>query len=179
MKKMTAAIVAVSVGLWLAACAEPASDAEIQQMCEHLIKLGGEFDATPAEVRVAKVTKDFSEQLKAVEEKRDSEIKAVEADREAKLATLKTDEEKAAIAPEFDTKKTAKADEYKAMIDKLNADKADMVKKAEELAKADADAAKEAVDKCVAENKGIGVSKELATCRIGVATTDEYWNKCK
>jgi hypothetical protein len=179
MRKLIATAVVLSAGLWLASCVEPATDAEIAQMCEHLIKLGGEFDATPVEERVAKAETDFADQLKQIEAKRDESVKAVDTERDAKLAGVKKDEEKAAITTEYDGKKAAKTAEFQAMIDKLNTDKADAVKKAGELAKADAAAAKEAVDKCVAETKGIGLSKEIANCRIGVATTDEYWNKCK
>jgi len=178
MRKLIATVMVLSAGLVLASCAEPAAEAEIAQMCEHLIKIGGEFDATPAEERVAKVEADFADQLKQIEAKRDEGLKAVDAERDGKLKDLKKDEEKAAVTTEYDGKKTAKTAEFQTMIDKLNADKADAIKKAGEIAKADADAAKGAVDKCVAENSGHGLSKEVATCRIGVATTDEYW-KCK
>jgi membrane protein involved in colicin uptake len=179
MKKLVATIVILSAGLTLASCTEPATDAEIAQMCEHLIKIGGEFEAATAEVRVAKVEADFADQLKQIEAKRDEALAAVDKERDAKLGEVKKEEEKAPITAEYDAQKTAKTAEFKAMIDKLNADKADAIKKAEELAKADAAAAKEAVDKCVAENSGISLSKQIATCRIGVATTDDYWNKCK
>ena len=179
MRKPIATAMVFSAGLWLVSCAEPATDAEIAQMCEHLNEIGGEFDSPPAAERTAKVEADFGDQLKQLEEKRDAEVQAIEKEREAKLADAKKDEEKAAITAELDGKKTAKTAEFKAMIDKLGADKAEAIEKAEDLAKADVDAAKEAVDKCVAENKGVGLSKEVAKCRIGVATTDEYWNKCK
>jgi hypothetical protein len=186
MKKLIATIMVLSAGLMLASCAEPATEAEIGQMCEHLIKIGGEFEGAPADVRIAKVEADFADQLKQIEAKRDEAVKAVEAERDGKLGVLKDDKKikdqeaaAAAITTEYDGKKTAKTAEFQATIDKLGTDKADAVKKAEELAKADADAAKAAVDKCVAENNGAGLSKEIATCRMGVATTDEYWNKCK
>jgi hypothetical protein len=179
MKKLIATIVILSAGLTLASCTEPATDAEIGQMCEHLIKIGGEFDGATAEVRVAKVEADFADQLKQIEAKRDEALAAVEKERAAKLGEVKKEEEKAPITADYDAQKTAKTAEFQTMIDKLNADKADAIKKAQELAKADADAAKGAVDKCVAENNGVGLSKEIVACRIGVATTDEYWNKCK
>jgi predicted RNA-binding protein with RPS1 domain len=179
MKKLITTIVVLTAGLWLAACTEPATDAEIGQMCEHLIKLGGEFDATPAEVRVAKVEADFADQLKQLETSRDEAIKAIDTERDGKLAAVTKEEEKAPITTEYDGKKAAKTTEFQGMIDKLNADKGEAVKKAQELAKSDADAAKAAVDKCVAENKGAGLSKPIAQCRMAVATTDEYWNKCK
>jgi hypothetical protein len=186
MKKLIATIMVLFAGLTLASCAEPATEAEISQMCEHLIKIGGEFEAATAEVRVAKVEADFADQLKQIEAKRDEALKAIDAERDTKVAEVKNDKKnkdkgtaEAAITTEYDGKKTAKTAEFQAMIDKLGTDKADAVKKAEELAKADADAAKAAVDKCVAENHGLSLSKEIAACRIGVGTTDEYWNKCK
>jgi len=178
MRKLIATVMILSAGLMLASCVEPAAEAEIARMCEHLIKIGGEFDATPTEERVAKVETDFADQLKQIEAKRDEAVKAVEAERDGKLKELKKDEEKAAVTTEYDGQKAAKTAEFQVMIDKLNADKAEAAKKAAEIAKADADAAKGAVDKCVAENNGPGLSKEVVTCRIGVATTDEYW-KCK
>lgn len=179
MRKLIATVMVLSAGLWIASCTEPATDADIKEMCEHLNKVSAEFDATPAEERVAKVEADSAEQRKAIETKRDEELAVFDKERDGKLGAVKKDEEKAAIGTEYDGKKAEKTAEFQAMIDKLNADKAAMIKQAEEKAKADADAAKQAVDKCVAEAEGIGVSKEIAQCRIAVATADEYWNKCK
>ena len=179
MRKLIATAMVLSAGFWIASCTEPATDADIKEMCEHLNKVSAEFDATPAEERVAKVEADFADQRKAIESKRDEELAAMDKERDGKLGALKKDEEKAAIGTEYDGKKVEKTAEYQGMLDKLVTDKAAMIKQAQEKAEADADAAKQAVDKCVAENQGIGVSKEIAQCRIGVATADEYWTKCK
>ena len=41
MKKTTVMIIASCAGLWLASCAEPASEDEINQMCTHLGDISG------------------------------------------------------------------------------------------------------------------------------------------
>jgi hypothetical protein len=161
-----------------AGCAEKASDGEISEMCKHLNKLGAEFDLTPAEMRVSKVEADYANRVKHAEADRDEALKAVDDDFAKKVAELKKDDEKAKLKADTDAAKAAKAAELQKQIDGLNAEMADASKKAEQKAKEDAAAAAQAAEKCVAENKGVGLEKKIAQCRILTMNAEDYW-KCK
>ena len=165
-------------GSLLVACTEMATDAEIGDMCAHQIELAGEFDSTPAEERVAKVSAEYDLQIKDLDAKKAEALQAVDADRDTKLAAAAKDEEKAAITAEAEAAKTAKTAEFQAQLDKLNADKAAAEKQVAQKAQEDADAKKAAVDKCVAEAKATGLAKELVQCRSKAAATEDYW-KCQ
>jgi hypothetical protein len=178
MRRTVAIFAALLLWAGLTACEEKASDGEIAEMCKHLNKIGGEFDFTPAEIRLAKVETDFGNQVKHLENQRDDAVKVIDADRASKLLELKTDEEKAKLQADSDAAKAAKTAEFQALIDKVGVDKAAALKDTEQKMKDDEAAAKQAAEKCVAENKGTGIGKKIAQCRILTATTDEYW-KCR
>lgn len=178
MRSPVAVLAALLAGALLGACEEKASDNEITEMCKHLNKIGGEFDFTPAEMRAAKVEREYGNQVKHLENQRDDALKAIETNAAAKLLELKKDEEKAALQAETDAARKAKTAEFQTLIDKANAEKDAAVKSIDREVKDDAAAAKQAADRCVEENKGVGLSRKVAQCRITTVTTDDYW-KCR
>jgi hypothetical protein len=178
MRKVIAIVTVLLCGAAFAACAEKATDGEIQEMCKHLSKLGGEYDVTPIEIRTAKVEADYGNRVKHIETERETALKAIDTDAQTKLADLKKDDEKAKLKVDTDAAKAAKTAEFQTQIEKVNVDKVDAIKNVEQKAKDDAVAEKQSIEKCVAENKGPGIDKKIAQCRILTTTVDDYW-KCK
>ncbi len=178
MRTAIAIIVGVLAATGLAGCAENATDGEITEMCKHLNKLTGEFDMTPAELRASKTEAEFANRLNHLKSQQEEALRAVDADFNAKAEGLKKDDEKTKLKADSDAAKAAKTADFQKQIDALAGEKASALKQAEQKAKDDAAAAQQAVDKCVAENKGVGIEKKIAQCRILTMSTDDYW-KCK
>ncbi len=196
-------------GVVATSCVPQATDEELNQMCENLVKLRGKIELKPADALVTKIETDFADKKKRLGERQERDLKNWDDELAAKLKEL---EEKEAKAKEEDKgkkkkKKKGKKDEaeeeedFAAQKKKLEEDyasrkEATKKKYAEELKKigpekdkAVADAKKkageavgkkkEAVDKCVADAKKEGVFQEVAQCRIKATSTDQYWNVCR
>lgn len=178
MKKLVAVVVVSSAGLWLASCAEPASEDEITQMCQRLGDVSAKAD-TPDEARkrVAKVTEDYETRLKKLEAEKKETLGRLGAEEQA--ARTGTDvqktEERSAIVDEFAKKTTTQTVEFDAKIKQMTLDRDEAVKKAQEAADAAEADWNEIVFKCTGENAS--ASKPVAQCRIAAASKDA-WEAC-
>jgi hypothetical protein len=178
MNKTTAMVVVTTAGLWLASCAEPATEDEINQMCSHLGDISGN---SVAAAELARVTADYDARTRKLEDENAAAEKALGAEEDAKNAETKTQdtEARAAILAEYQKRKSDKANEFGVKMQKLNEERDSAVGKAKELADAEEATRNEIVNKCLADNAGGGVSKQIAQCRLGAVTADEYANKCE
>jgi len=177
MKKMTAMVVVAAAGLLLASCGEPASEDVINEMCAHLGDISGKTAATAELVRV---TADYDARTKKLDEENAAAAAALEAEEAAKNAETKEQDTgaRAAILAEYQKRKADKANEFGAKMQALKVEQDAAVGKAKEAADTEEAARTEIVNKCLAQNAGGRVSKEVAQCRIKAATADEYSSKC-
>jgi hypothetical protein len=180
MKKMMAMILVLGAGLWVASCAEPATEDEINQMCQHLGDISGTSGAPgAAAAEVVKVNAEYDVRAKKLEDESAEAAGKIAAEQDAMTAETKQQDtvKRAAIVAEYGKKTAAKASEFGAKMQALKEERDAAVGKAQALADTEEAARNETVSKCLAESRG--VSKPVAQCRIAAATADEYENKCK
>jgi hypothetical protein len=181
MKKLVAMIMVSSAGLWLASCAEPATEDEINEMCQHWGEISGKSAAVEAaSKKVAQLNEEYDAKLKALKDESAQAVARLEDEQEAALAETKPQEQdkRAPIIADFAKKEAAKAGEFDGKIKQLDTEREAAVGKAKEAADAADTDRNDAVNKCVTDGTKDGVSKELAKCRIAAATADDY-GKCK
>jgi uncharacterized phage infection (PIP) family protein YhgE len=181
MKKLVAVIMVSSAALWLASCGEPASEVEINDMCQHWGEISGKAAAyEAATAQVNKVSEEYDAKLQALKDESAKAIARLEEEQEAALAETKPQEQdkRAPIIADFAKKEAAKAGEFDGKIKQLGDEREAAVGKAKEAADA-ADAERnDAVNKCVTDSTKDGVSRPIAQCRIAAAAAADY-DKCQ
>jgi len=182
MKKLVAMVMAASAGLWLASCAAPATEDEINEMCQHWGEISGKSAAfEAASKKVAQLNEEYDAKLLELKDESAKAVARLEDEQEAALAETKPQEQekRAPIIADYAKKESAKAGEFDGKIKQLSGEREAAVGKAKELADAADTERNDAVNKCVTDNTSDGVSKQIAQCRIAAATADDYENKCK
>jgi hypothetical protein len=182
MKKTMTKIAALALSasaLVLAACAEPASEDEITQMCQQFGNLSAGAD-TPEALRrkVAAIEEEHAAKVKALEEEAKAAAAKLDAEEQAALDEFKPQdaENRTAVVNEFGKKRSDATQASDAKIKQASLDRDELAKKAKEAADAAEAAWNEVVFKCQADHKG--AAKPVATCRIGAASKDA-WEKCE
>jgi len=180
MKQLVLLGLLISGGVFVIACAPQATDAELNGMCENLVKLRGEVDVRTVEERTAKVEEDFAKRLKLHKEQQAAAVKGAEADMQSKLKEAGDDEEaKERITKEGAERSGALAKEGADLEAKIAADKTAALGEAKEKAAASQQAFADAVAECVKGAKAEGTSQAVAQCRGKAESTDAYWNQCR
>ena len=177
MKKLMALVVVASAGLWLASCAEPATEDEVNQMCK---KLGDLSAGNPDDARagIAKAGAELDGRLQKLKDEQAEASKRIDAEQELAMADVKPQdaEKRTAIVTEFAKKQTDLGADFDAKINAVEAERDAAVKKATEAADTAEAAWNEVVYKCTADNKG--AAKPQAQCRIAAESKDA-WEKCE
>ena len=182
MKKLVAMVMVSTAGLWLASCAEPATEDEINEMCRHWGEISGKAAAFEAvSKKVAQLNEEYDAKLLGLKDESAKAVARLEEEQEAMLGETKPQDQvkRAPIIAEYAKKKSAKAGEFDGKIKQLNGEREAAVGKARELADAADIERNDVVNKCVTDSTSDGVSKQIAQCRIAAATADDYENKCK
>lgn len=179
MSKFVLIAVLLFSGVHSVACIEKASEEQVKQMCENLVKMRGEVDTSSAEERVAKVTEKFVREEKRLTDWMERDLQGWDDELNGKLAEAKDDGEKQKLTEEYANKKEATKAQHTPGIEELKPQKEAALKEA----KAKAEEAKvewsKAVDECLKGAAKEGTSREVAECRIGATTVDKYWNVCR
>ncbi len=169
----------VLAGIFATACVTSATDEEIGKMCDNLVKLRGDVDASSVAEKSAEVKERYQREEKRLKDWKARDLKAWDEELEAKLKATEDEEEQAKLKEEYGKKKAITESKHDPGI-------AELPKKLEAaLAKAKAEvdenqkAWKAAVDECAAKAKKEGVSQKVAQCRIAAESTDKYWNSCR
>ncbi|MDD5309005.1 MAG: hypothetical protein PHU25_16955 [Deltaproteobacteria bacterium] len=181
MKKMLSIAIVMAVPLFLGACSEPATDAEIGEMCARLVELKGEIDVAPPDAAIAAAEKDAADQLAKIGPAKEAALKALDAELAAKLAENKKmkKEDQKKLADEYAAKKKAAEEAAAAKIAQIGKEKDTAVSHAKIKAEEATAARAKAIETCKTESATYGVSKEIVQCRIKADTVDTYYNKCK
>ena len=173
------AIVCASLGVLLVSCVTPATDDEIESMCNNLVQLRGEIPNPNLETIVSNITVRFDQEKKRLEESNKRRQEALKAEIRDKLNAAKKEKEKTEIKREYEAKLHEMASKHQPKVAAMNDRKSGAVagaKKKAEVARSEWDYA---VNECVAQAKKEGVGQEVARCRIQAKTTDKYWNGCR
>jgi predicted HicB family RNase H-like nuclease len=180
MKKLLAAVAVSSLGLWLASCAEPATEDEINQMCRRLGEVSGAESPEAARAAATKVGEEYDAKLKAVQDEAAATKAKLDAEQQAALTEAKPEdrEKRDAIIADTTKKLADAAASFDGKIKQLTDERDAAVAKAKEAADAVENAYNEIVDKCLAESTTGGAAKPVAQCRIAAATKDA-WQKCE
>lgn len=173
-------LLAVSTAL---GCKSPATDGQVNLMCEHNLAISGTLRGTSYEDESKRISEEYEKKdadlkkemnrdLGGLDDVAAVKIKDIEAeaaeDKDAKIAAVKEDIEK---------KKKAIVEQFEPLIAKLEPQKAFQLKEAKEYTdKRSAEAGKAKSD-CLDEAKKTGVSEETAACRIQAKSPDQY-NAC-
>jgi uncharacterized phage infection (PIP) family protein YhgE len=182
MKKLVAMIMVSSAGLLLASCAEPATEDEVSEMCQHWGEISGKAAAVEeASAKVAKMNEEYDAKLQQLKDESAKAVARIQEEQDAALAETKPQEQekRAPIIADFAKKEAAKTGEFDGKIKQLSDEREAAVGKAKEAADAADTERNDAVNKCVTDGTRDGVSKQVAQCRIAAATADDYENKCK
>jgi hypothetical protein len=181
MRKMLVFTIVVGAPVILAACSEPATDAEIGEMCAKLVQLKGDIDLTPPDAAIAAAEKDAATQLAKVAPEKDAALKALDTELAAKLAENKKmkKEEQQKLNDEYAARKKAAEESATAKIALIGKEKDTAISHAKIKAEEAKAAREKAIADCKTESATYGVTKEIVECRIKADTVDTYWNKCK
>jgi hypothetical protein len=166
----------------LAGCVPAASDQEIAQMCENLVKLRGEVDLTPLEQRLVKIDEEFAGRKADIEKRFASALEAVARETEARIAELggkATPEERDKIEQDGAARKAEAKVQQADALSKLDPDREARVADAKAKSEKEEAAAAEKIAECTKKAKDEGVSQALAKCRAEADSTDKYWNRCR
>jgi hypothetical protein len=181
MRKILVSAMILAVPLLLAACSEPATDAEIGEMCAKLVELKGDINVAPPDAAIAAAEKEAADQLAKVGPEKDAALKALDTELAAKLAENKKmkKEEQQKLNDECAAKKKAAEDAAVGKIAQIGKEKDTAISNAKIKAEEAKAAREKAIADCKTESATYGVTKEIVQCRIKADTADTYWNKCK
>jgi hypothetical protein len=186
MKRLRSAFLCLLAACVAISCAPSATDGELGQMCENLVKLRDEIDGTPESERVAKEEQRHTKELKRLEDWKVRDLKSWDDELATKIAELEKDdavEDKAAgkkaLEEEYAKKKEVTAAKHDEGIKKLMPKKDAAIEAAKKKAAAAKTKWAEAVEECKTAAIKEGVNQTLAQCRIAVTSKDAYWNKCR
>lgn len=181
-----------------AGCSSPASSEQLEKMCDKSLDLNGTLRGTSEEEEVGRVEEEYARKEKdlkdemardlkglddvlaaALEDLKAEEIELTEEEAEAGKTPEEVREERiAAKKADIDKKKQPIIEQFERLIEVLGPQKKVQVKKAKEYAAKRRKEADEARAECVSDSEAKGVSGDLAVCRIGAGTQDEY-DACK
>ena len=199
-------IVASTLGILmisLGACAPPATDQELNDMCVNLVKVRGEITVPDEADLNADIEADFQKRRKHLMDWKAREMKSWDDEMKRKLEILK-EEEAAGKKPAGAAKPAAEGEEEAEESESVKALRAGYAEKKkvgskqfDEDLSALGPALKDAlagvkgmiakkqeaydssVKQCIAESKAEKITQEVAQCRINAQSSDEYWNLCK
>lgn len=177
--KLVTWVLALSFGLSCTACIPSATDEELGKMCENLIRIRGEIDASTIEEMTAAIKERFQREEKRLTDWKKRDLKGWDDEMNAKLEATEDVAEKAQIAADYAKKKQVTASKHDPGITALPKKMAAALEDAKKKVAANQSAWAAAVTSCVAEAKKEGVSQKVAQCRISADSTDKYWNGCR
>jgi hypothetical protein len=180
---MRAAVLSAIVCVWLGglvtACVTPATEDEIQTMCDNLVQLRGEIENPSVETIVSHITVRLNEHRTQIQDTKTREKRMLDEEMQASLDEAEKDEDKEKIRKEFKAKIQALEAKYKPELEAIDAKKKEANAAAKKKAEENRAVWDEAVNECVTRAKKEGVSQQIANCRIQADSTDKYWNGCR
>ncbi len=179
MKICFSVIMTISVCAFSVSCMPAATDAEIGQMCDNLVRLRDEIDMSTIKERVAKVEESYAREEKRLKDWLKRDIQAWDKELDVSLQELKTDEEKAKLKAEYTKKKEVTKKQHQPGIEAIGPKKAAAIKEAKKKFEESQVEFKKAKEKCVADASKEGVTQKAAQCRIKATSKDQYWNLCR
>ncbi|MCP4674974.1 MAG: hypothetical protein GY854_05605 [Deltaproteobacteria bacterium] len=172
-------LVTVIACVFAVSCMPAATDAELEQMCDNLVRLRGEVDMSTVKERVAKVEESYSREEKRLKDWLKRDIQAWDKELDVSLQELKTDEEKEKLKAEYAAKKEVTRKKHQPGIEAIGPKKEAAIKEAKKKFEESQAEFKKAATKCVEDARKEGVSQKAAQCRIKATSKDQYWNLCK
>lgn len=182
MTRLTTILTGVFLAASLSGCLPKATDQEIEQMCENLVKLRGGADLTPLEERIARIDKELEARKGDIEKRYETEAEALARNLEGRLAELgedATEEEQAAIEESDAERKAEAARNRDEALEHLGSDREQRVAEAGKRLEQGRSKAAAGIRECADEARAVGVTQKLAQCRIEATSTDQYWNLCR
>ena len=180
---MKGTLVWAMLGMWalfcMSGCVTKATDEELENMCDNLVKLRGEIPK-PSSARIeSDITMQFKEKAKELTQSQENRISSLTEEMNQKIEVAATDQEKATIQGEYGEKIEAVKAEIKPELEAMNAKKSEAIESAKSKVKESEAKWRTAVETCVADAKKESVSQKVARCRIDADSTDKYWNVCR
>lgn len=165
--------------LWVTACMPAATDDELNQMCDNLVKLRGEISKASEKELIAAEEERFKKEEIRLKEWKARDLKGWDEELEAKLAEAKKDDEKEALKAEYAKKKAITASKHDPDINALDGKKKEAIEAAKKKAKENEADWEAAVQECIDKAKAQGITQKVAQCRITADSVDHYWNRCR
>ena len=178
MKKDVLTTLSVVV-LFAVGCIPKATDDELKQMCESLVKLRGEIDLSSEKELIAAEEERFRKEAIRLKEWKARDMKGWDDELAAKLAEVEKEEEKEALKAEYEKKKQITVSKHDPGIAALDGKKKQAIEAAKKEAVENQAAYDGAVRDCSDQAKKEGVSQKVAQCRITATSVDQYWNVCR
>ncbi len=184
------------------ACATPAAEDQLAQMCKHVIDLKGKVNDTPVEERIAQVEAEYKAKADLLKSQEARDIKGWEDALAAQLAEVdkaevdkaevdKTDPDveepvteeqkeakREALRARYAARKEETTKQYAVDLGKLEPRKASDIRAAQVRAKEDLEKASKLFHGCIAKYKKANLSEEIAKCRTAATTIPEL-EACK
>jgi len=191
MSKNSFTLPSLLVAAGLFACSSPATDAQIEQMCNNKAKLEGVLRATSATEAAAKVNEEYVFKKKKLDEEEARDIKGLDDVLEVRLKELEQGELQLPEDPEkspeeikesmkqdtiadIEKKKKPIREQYDRLREVLGPQREHALEQAKRYSAERKEKADEALAECGAAAKKKVPSAKLATCRIQAESTDAY-----
>jgi hypothetical protein len=167
------------MALFAVGCIPNATDDELKQMCENLVKLRGDIDNSSEAQLIAAEEERFKKEAIRLEDWKARDLKGWDDELQAKLAGVEKEEEKEALQAEYAKKKAITASKHDPGIAALDGKKKQAIEAAKKKAVENQAAWDGAVRDCTEKARQEGVSQKMAQCRITASSVDQYWNACR
>jgi hypothetical protein len=165
--------------LYAAGCVPSATDDELKQMCENLVKLRGDIDDSSEKALIAAEEERFKKEAIRLKDWKARDLKGWDDELAAKLAEVEKEEDKEALKAEYEKKKAVTASKHDPGIAALDGKKKQAIEDAKKKFIENQAARDGAIRDCVDTAKTEGINQKVAKCRIGATSTDQYWNACR
>lgn len=179
MNKLLKAGLLFLVGALSASCISKATEDEVKQMCENLVRLRGEVELVTVSDAITVVEEDYKRRRQQLDTMKEQDIKDWDDELSAKLADAENEDEKAKLRKEYAERQKEVIARYEPQIVELEPSKKEAMERAKQRAKDSEMAWVSEVDRCVSSALEEGVNQTVAQCRITAESTDKYWNGCR
>ncbi len=178
-KRMLSFILFAWVSALVSACVTKATDDELQDMCDNLVKLRGEIKKPSSATFESDISMKFEKKTQMLKASQESEQRRLNDEMKKKLEAVTDEAEKANIMAEYEEKIAAVKADLAPEIASLNAKKSEEIESEKRKAEEGEAAWRLAVEACLNDAKRDAVSQKVAQCRIQADSTDKYWNICR
>jgi hypothetical protein len=191
MNKLVGLIIMSCAVAFAGGCAKPASEEQIDAMCQNLAKVTGTLRGTSMEKEKKKIEEEFAFKLKKLKEEKARDLKGWEDVYNASMAELEKEhapdagmtpeekeEKKKEIVARYEKNKAYTEDQFKPDLERHEPRKQIALDKAAEYVAKRKKEAEKYISECVELGKKGEITEEIAACRV-TAETEDAWKDCR